>query len=127
MTQAQLAETVDANERTIGLLERGEVWPEYERLESIAKALNIPLPALFDAEPTRVQPTPQEALDVLAKAIQAKPAAPQLDIADFSPKEIEVLKTAINGIRKNREPIPTSAVNVSKLSDKLKGKRRDSL
>lgn len=73
MTQQELADAVECSLGAIGGLERGDVWPEYDRLASVAAALGVPEVSLFDWGRT---PTPDEALKVLAQAIGAPPADP---------------------------------------------------
>lgn len=51
MTQAKLAEAVDVSEDLIGMIERGITAPSFETLEALARALDVPMPRLFDFSP----------------------------------------------------------------------------
>ena len=48
ISQEKLAEFSDLNKNTIGSIERGEISPTIETLNSIAKGLDIGLPDLVD-------------------------------------------------------------------------------
>jgi transcriptional regulator with XRE-family HTH domain len=87
LSQAELAEAVEMSETSIGLLERGKVWPEYETLEAIADALKVPIAAFFDIKSEPVKPSPAEALDVLRQVIESdKPRFPaSAEVEDLSP------------------------------------------
>lgn len=79
-TQLQLAEQIGMSQTSIGLLERGNVWPEYENLQAICMVLKVPETALFEGESPKVEPTPLEALEIVAQALKAQqaPATPDL-------------------------------------------------
>jgi transcriptional regulator with XRE-family HTH domain len=70
LRQKALAARVGLTEVTIGQLERGKVWPEYDNLQLIADELGVPLSAFFDADPTPIPPTPEEALRVLTETVE---------------------------------------------------------
>lgn len=68
-TQESLAELVGVSSTTIGLLERGVVWPEYDNIQAIAKALEVSELNLFAGDVNLIPPTPEQALSVLAKLV----------------------------------------------------------
>ena len=49
LTQEQLAEKVDVEQKHISRLEVGKNYPTIERLEKIADALQVPMVAFFDS------------------------------------------------------------------------------
>jgi transcriptional regulator with XRE-family HTH domain len=51
MTQAQLAEATDLSLEMIGRLERGVTTPSFETIAALTAALQVPVAALFGAEP----------------------------------------------------------------------------
>jgi len=51
MTQAQVAEATDLSLEMVGRLERGVTAPSFESIAALAAALQVPVPALFGAEP----------------------------------------------------------------------------
>lgn len=48
MTQGQLADLLDIEQKHVSLIELGKSYPSLDRLMLIAKALQVPLPSLFD-------------------------------------------------------------------------------
>ncbi|MER2283297.1 MULTISPECIES: helix-turn-helix domain-containing protein [Pseudomonas] len=52
LTQAQLAESLDYEPMTISRFERGEYSPGFDALHQLAKALNVSLVSLLEAEAT---------------------------------------------------------------------------
>lgn len=48
LTQEQLAELVEVEQKHVSRLELGKSYPTIERLEKIAEALNVPLKDFFD-------------------------------------------------------------------------------
>ncbi|QEM68769.1 helix-turn-helix transcriptional regulator [Geobacter sp. FeAm09] len=48
MTQGQLADLLDIEQKHVSLIELGKSYPSLDRLMLIAEALNVPLPSLFD-------------------------------------------------------------------------------
>jgi transcriptional regulator with XRE-family HTH domain len=50
LTQEELAQAVDLSTSFISSLERGIGAPSFESLESIARALGVPVKSLFDFE-----------------------------------------------------------------------------
>lgn len=48
MTQEQLAELVEVEQKHVSRLELGKSYPTIDRLEKIAEALNVPLRDFFD-------------------------------------------------------------------------------
>ena len=50
LTQAQLAEMIDMTDRTISRIEVGRVYPEFNTIVAIAKALNVSLDYLLSDE-----------------------------------------------------------------------------
>ena len=50
LTQKQLAKLTGLSTSFISSMERGINAPSFETLESLAKALNVPVRALFDSE-----------------------------------------------------------------------------
>ncbi len=48
LTQEQLAELIDVEQKHVSRLELGKSFPTIERLEKIAGALNVPLKDFFD-------------------------------------------------------------------------------
>lgn len=48
MTQDQLAELLDIEQKHVSLIELGKSYPSLDRLTRIAEALQVPLPSLFD-------------------------------------------------------------------------------
>jgi transcriptional regulator with XRE-family HTH domain len=58
MKQATFADAISLTLKQAGEIERGNSFPKPEKLEIIAKALNVPLKELFDFSKTRYFPTP---------------------------------------------------------------------
>jgi len=58
MKQATFAEAIDLSLKQAGEIERGNSFPKAEKLEVIAKVLNVPLKELFDFSKNRYFPTP---------------------------------------------------------------------
>ena len=58
MKQATFAEAIGLTLKQAGEIERGNSFPKPEKLEIIAKALNVPLKELFDFGKTRYFPNP---------------------------------------------------------------------
>lgn len=72
LSQKDLAQACGVDEQTIYRIEGGAMWPRYENLTAICGKLGIDPAALFS--PVEYAPTPQEALDFLARALGATPA-----------------------------------------------------
>lgn len=71
LSQAALGARVDLSEGTIGLLEQGKVWPEYENLLNIAAALGVDDRYLFSVGPQApADPPPEKALEVLTEFVK---------------------------------------------------------
>ncbi|MBB6144401.1 transcriptional regulator with XRE-family HTH domain [Silvibacterium bohemicum] len=58
MKQATFADAIGLTLKQAGEIERGNSFPKPEKLEIIAKALNVPLKELFDFGKTRYFPPP---------------------------------------------------------------------
>lgn len=92
LTQQALADAVGCSLGAIGGLERGDVWPEYERLTAVARALSVPERSLFAwGSPF---PTPQEALRVLEGVVARDSVPPRAIPAPetLSPLKQELLR-----------------------------------
>lgn len=77
-SQAKMAEAAGIPLRTYTHMESGNI-PQRPNLEAIAKAHSIPETHLFVDPDYFPEPTPEEALEILARAIrQPKPADPLL-------------------------------------------------
>jgi len=48
LTQEQLAEIIDVEQKHVSRIESGKNYPSIDRLEKIAAALNVPLMGFFD-------------------------------------------------------------------------------
>lgn len=68
LSQAKLAEAVGKTDTSIGLLERGKVWPEFESLTAIAGALQCSVDDFF----VDVQPTPDATAADLLELLKTK-------------------------------------------------------
>jgi transcriptional regulator with XRE-family HTH domain len=60
MKQATFADAIGLTLKQAGEIERGNSFPKPEKLEIIAKALNVPLKELFDFAKGRYFPPPPE-------------------------------------------------------------------
>jgi transcriptional regulator with XRE-family HTH domain len=58
MKQATFADAIGLTLKQAGEIERGNSFPKPEKLEIIAKALNVPLKELFDFGKARFFPNP---------------------------------------------------------------------
>lgn len=56
----------------IGHIETGRRWPKPESLEAIARALEVPVQELFRDSDYVPQATPEEALQIIQKALEKK-------------------------------------------------------
>lgn len=72
LSQSALAEAVNLSEASIGLLERGKVWPEYDNLKLIAERLGVSETVLFQGPIEYPPPSPEEALRVLTKIVSER-------------------------------------------------------
>jgi transcriptional regulator with XRE-family HTH domain len=70
LSQDELAERSGLSKRTYVGIELGDSWPQLSNLEAIAKALGVPVNALFlDPDLSAAQFSPQAALAVLKEYI----------------------------------------------------------
>jgi transcriptional regulator with XRE-family HTH domain len=76
LSQEELAAHSGLSETSIGLLERGKVWPQFENLQAIADQLQVPIDALFASEMTMVTPSPLEALEIVKQALSSQKLGP---------------------------------------------------
>lgn len=70
-TQEKLAEAASVSLRMLQDIEGQNSWPSPEMIEKLAKALGIDEARLF--RDPKIEPTPQEALVVLRKALETTP------------------------------------------------------
>lgn len=78
-SQESLAAALSVDQKTIGLLERGKVWPQFNNLEAIAARLGVTVEDFFQGmEHKPIKPTPEEALGVLAEALGIRPKIKRL-------------------------------------------------
>lgn len=89
LSQEQLAEKVSMSETSIGLLERGRVWPEFENLTGIAKALGTSSEELLNPESD----------DLVPKSKLAE-ISTRLEVAE---KRADALKEALQNVMSDRE------------------------
>ena len=71
MTQETLAECLGVATETIQNWEAGRRFPEPYNIDRLAAALGVPAARLFTNEP--IQPTPEEALEVLRRFVESSP------------------------------------------------------
>lgn len=80
-SQEVLAEKIGMTETSVGLLERGVVWPEYETLTEICGALGIHELSLLEGTPVSARPpNTSEALEIISQALKE----PRLSAVPFS-------------------------------------------
>lgn len=101
-TREFLAQNVKLEPTSIFRVEKGEQWIAPEKLEATAKFYGVSPAAFFTDDVVKIEPTPQEALEVLAKAISAKPAVLMPGTEDFSEREMSMLRAAIDVIKSQR-------------------------
>lgn len=99
------AEAMGVHSNTVAGLERGDIWISPEMVMKMRDCYKFDEPALlFSISTPKASPTPQEALEVLAKAISMKPSAAALPgTEDFDDQEIRMLQAAVDAIRSQRE------------------------
>lgn len=96
------AQRMEVSANTVYELERGENWISPDILERAAKVTGFPL-SLFFGEPAVMEPTPQEALAVLARLVDA-PARPPakaalVDLIDgMDEAQLRAAKLLMDGI-----------------------------
>lgn len=77
LSQEELAEAIDLSKGSIGLLENGKVWPEFDNLCLIAQALNVDVDDFFGSEVRVLKPTLAEALKVVEEKTGIKMTIPE--------------------------------------------------
>lgn len=97
-----LAQNVKLEPTSIFRVEKGEQWIAPEKLDAAAKFYGVSPAVFFTDDIVKIEPTPEEALDVLSKALFAKPAHSTAEIDDFSEEERAMLEQAIIAIRETR-------------------------
>lgn len=55
-------------------IEKGKQWPSAETLDRLARYFNVNPAVFFTDDIVRIEPTPAEALEIVARALQEKPA-----------------------------------------------------
>lgn len=105
-TQAYMAEAVGISLSTYQKMELGNV-PQAHNLEVLANGLGVPETRLFFDSDLVTQPTPEQALEVLATVVKSKPPAALPGTEDFDDQEIRMLQAAVDAIRSQREPSST--------------------
>lgn len=133
LSKVHLAARLEMHRNTIGLIEKGKIWPEYTTRTALAEFLGMPTE-------TQAKPTPEEALDVLREALAAKPktAGPQLTAAQqrllaactsaaLNDNQIDALAADIEGQAAAARPHSRRALSVNeddgKVSAELKKRR----
>lgn len=124
LSQAKLAEAVGKTDTSIGLLERGKVWPEFESLTAIADTLNCSVDDFFaDVKPTP-DATATDLLDILkqknAEITRLKAELERLQSAKVTP--IQVPETEEEKMRAELAGI-ASQLNAKQLDATLKQAR----
>lgn len=71
LTQAQLADATGLSLEMIGRLERGKAAPSFDTVAALARALQVPAPVLFGAEPTEIKGKRRDLLDRINKLLAA--------------------------------------------------------
>jgi transcriptional regulator with XRE-family HTH domain len=69
LTQEQLAELVEIEQKHVSRLELGKSYPTIERLEKIAQAVNVPLQTFFDFIHLADQQTQAKSIDEMFKEL----------------------------------------------------------
>lgn len=98
LSQEALANAIGVSKQTVYRLENGQVWPEYDNLKALSDRLSMTPAQLLGIG----DPTPEQALEVLAKAISSKPPSILPETDDFNAEEITMLREAVIAIREAR-------------------------
>lgn len=99
-TADSLASALKVHRNTVYQLERGDQWISSELLEKIGDIFNVSPATLFTDDVVKIEPSPQEALEVLRQAIEAPTPIPEAQ--GFDDREMAMLREAAIAIREAR-------------------------
>lgn len=129
LTQEALAERLGVTPHTIQSYEAGRREPDFQMLGRLADALGIQPWELIQpqgAEPSRIEPTPTQALAVLARLVEGN-AMPESEEWEKEKRAYEVEIQRLNARLASIESNQEVAVRVSKLPPSLKKQLLDHL
>lgn len=92
------AEVLDVHSNTVGQLERGTTWLSPEMVLLYRNKLGVDPAEFLSDKPVVIQPTPKEALAIIAKALE-KPLIPDFPVPEFTALNEKERRAAIQFIR----------------------------